>query len=226
MKKKDLNPWDEMNRAKISKMALQKIERAKTTKEKEISAPLRPNRLPHGQELTSQFPVLDLGTQPNLSTSDWSLTCSGLIENPVTFDWGTFQSLERTKTRSDIHCVTNWSRYDNEWQGVSTQTLAKALSIQPAAKFVLLKSFDGYSTNMPLKDFLSPDALLADHWEGMPLSRKHGGPVRFVLPHLYFWKSAKWIKQIAFREDDHPGFWEVRGYHNYGDPWRNQRFKK
>ncbi|MDV7341453.1 sulfite oxidase-like oxidoreductase [Terasakiella sp. A23] len=226
MKDQNLNPWDELNRQKLSQMALRKIERAKSPhKQPSLSLAPRSQRLPPGQELTGKFPVLDLGDQPNLSTNDWSLSIQGCVEHPISWDWNEFQGLKRNQVQCDIHCVTNWSRFDNLFEGVSTQTIANHVKPTSEAKFVLLRSYDGYSTNLPLKDFLSEYALIADRWNGEPLSREHGGPVRFMLPHLYFWKSAKWIRQIVFRKDDHPGFWEVRGYHNYGDPWKNQRFK-
>jgi len=224
MTDKYLNPWDERNRLKLSQMAERKIERAKNPPRQHVITDSAKKRLPPGQELTSKFPILDLGTQPNLSKSEWSLRCDGLLEYPTAWDWESFQQLPRSTLVSDIHCVTNWSRYDNEWHGVTTQDLVEIVKPLPEAKYVLIRSFDGYTTNLPIKDFLAEGAIIADHWEGKPLNREHGGPVRLVIPHLYFWKSAKWIRQIIFRKDEHKGFWEVRGYHNYGDPWKNQRF--
>jgi DMSO/TMAO reductase YedYZ molybdopterin-dependent catalytic subunit len=125
---------------------------------------------------------------------------------------------------SDIHCVTSWSRYDNNWDGVTTHDLMDAVQPKPEVTHVLLTSNDGYTTNMTLQDFSSPEALLVHTWEGKPLELDHGGPVRLVVPHLYFWKSAKWIRKIEFATADHPGFWEVRGYHNHADPWLEERY--
>jgi len=225
MTEKKLNPWDERDRLKLGKLAQKKkIERAKNPTKQEVKYSKGMNRLPPGQNLTAQFPVLDLGTQPNLSTQDWSLTITGQVEHPCTLEWKDFQELRQSQTTSDIHCVTDWSRYDNQWAGVLTQDLAHFVGLRDSVKYVLLKSYDGYSTNLPIKDFLQANCLIATHWEGKPLTREHGGPARLVFPHLYFWKSAKWIRQIAFRTDELKGFWEVRGYHNYGDPWKNQRF--
>ena len=125
---------------------------------------------------------------------------------------------------SDIHCVTTWSRYDNAWDGVLTRDLLQAAHPKPDARFVVLQSYDGYTTNLSLEDFAAQDALLAHSWQGAPLTQVHGGPLRLVLPRLYFWKSAKWLQRIEFRTEDRPGFWEVRGYHNRGDPWEEQRY--
>lgn len=183
-----------------------------------------PERLPPGQREVKNWPVLDLGIQPMLPPSRWRLTADGLVENPVAWDWGGFNALPRVRSTSDIHCVTAWSRFDNHWEGVSTEHVLSLVRPKPDAKHVILHSYDGYTTNLPLADFGRPDALLACAWEGEPLSREHGGPVRLVVPHLYFWKSAKWIKRIELVSADQPGFWEVRGYHNYSDPWEEQRY--
>lgn len=125
---------------------------------------------------------------------------------------------------SDIHCVTTWSRYDNAWEGLSTRALLEACQPKPEARFVVLQSHDGYTTNLSLDDFAADDALLAHTWQGQPISGEHGGPVRMVVPHLYFWKSAKRLQRIEFVAEDKPGYWEVRGYHNRGDPWLEQRY--
>ncbi len=182
------------------------------------------DRLPPGQHLVKNWPVLDLGQQPQISVSDWSLQIVGAVENPVKLDWNAFHQLPQTNKLSDIHCVTTWSRYDNRWQGVSTHDLLDLVMPRPEANFVLLTSYDGYTTNLPLADFASEDGILATAWEGEPLTRDHGGPMRLVIPHLYFWKSAKWLRRIEFLIGDQAGFWEKNGYHMLGDPWREQRY--
>ena len=181
-------------------------------------------RLPPGQHLVRDWPVLDLGRQPDIPRETWRLIIGGAVENPGVWDWDVLQRQPQSAKVSDIHCVTSWSRYDNRWTGVSTQEIAMQAGIKPEAKFALLTSNDGYTTNVPLADFLVDDALLATHWEGEPLTAEHGGPMRLVIPHLYFWKSPKWLRRIEFSASDQPGFWEERGYHNYGDPWREQRY--
>lgn len=181
-------------------------------------------RLPPGQRLVTSWPVLDLGAQPKIDLQRWRLVVDGLVENPVTLDWDGFNRLPQSELTSDIHCVTAWSRYDNRWRGVRVADLLEHVRPKPEAKFVLLQSFDTYTTNLPLAEFAAHDALLATHWEGEPLTVEHGGPVRVVVPKLYFWKSAKWVKRIQFAAQDQPGFWEVRGYHNHGDPWTEERY--
>lgn len=182
------------------------------------------DRLPPGQRLVKTWPVLDLGVRPDVSTETWSLTVDGLIENPVTLDWPAFMALKQSECKSDIHCVTAWSRYDNHWRGVAAADLLDVVKPKPEASHVLFQSYDGYTTNLPLSEFAVAAALLATHWEGEALSAEHGGPVRVVVPQLYFWKSAKWLKRMTFSAEDHPGFWEVRGYHNRGDPWNEERY--
>src|SRR5882757_283309 len=165
-----------------------------------VPAPAERRRLPPGQRLVKDWPVLDLGTQPNLMPRDWQLTVGGLVDRPATLRWDDLRRLPTVETRSDIHCVTAWSR------------------------FVILRSFDSYATTVPLADFAGDDVLLATHWDGKPLTRGHGGPVRLVLPKLYFWKSAKWIRHLWFTDREVPGYWEARGYHKRGDPWAQQRY--
>ncbi|SFI81829.1 Oxidoreductase molybdopterin binding domain-containing protein [Bosea sp. OK403] len=181
-------------------------------------------RLPPGQHLVKDWPVLDLGLQPEISTENWTLDIDGAVENRLHWRWADFMMQEQANEVSDIHCVTTWSRYDNRWQGVATRSLLDLAQPKPEAGFVVLHSHDGYTTNLTLADFASEDALLAHSWEGKPLTREHGGPVRLVLPKLYFWKSAKWLKRIEFVDRNQPGFWEVRGYHDRGDPWLEQRY--
>ncbi|CAN7320563.1 sulfite oxidase-like oxidoreductase [Pararhizobium sp. LjRoot235] len=182
------------------------------------------DRLPPGQHLVNNWPVLDLGQKPRIHTAEWALQIIGAVENPVKLDRDAFRRLPQSNKLSDIHCVTTWSRYDNRWQGVSTHDMLDLVMPKPEARFVMLTSYDGYTTNLPLEDFASKDGILATHWEGEPLTRDHGGPMRLVIPHLYFWKSAKWLRRIEFLLGDQAGFWERNGYHMLGDPWREQRY--
>jgi DMSO/TMAO reductase YedYZ molybdopterin-dependent catalytic subunit len=181
-------------------------------------------RLPPGQHLTKDWPTLDLGLTPEISRQHWHLDVYGAIEHPIFWDFNQFTAQKQATFISDIHCVTTWSRYDNQWQGFSTRDLVAACQPREAARFVVLHAYDGYTTNLALEDFAAEDALLAHSWSGAPLTEEHGGPVRLVVPHLYFWKSAKWLQAIEFVESDAPGYWEVRGYHNRGDPWKEQRY--
>ncbi len=181
-------------------------------------------RLPPGQHLVRDWPVLDLGQQPNVPIERWKLAIGGLVDHPVTLDWAAFMALPQTGLRSDIHCVTTWSRYDNDWQGVATRDLLDLVQPRDEAGYLMLHGSDGYTTNVPLADFAAPTAILAHGWQGKPLAREHGGPVRVVIPHLYFWKSAKWVRGIELIGADKPGFWEVNGYHMRGDPWAEERY--
>jgi DMSO/TMAO reductase YedYZ molybdopterin-dependent catalytic subunit len=181
-------------------------------------------RLPPGQRLVQDFPVLDLGIQPDVSDTSFRLALDGLVENPVTLDWDWLSELPQVERVNDIHCVTQWSRYDNTWQGVAVTALLDLARLKPGAKFVSLESHDGYTTNLTLEDFAREENLLAHSWNGQRLSRQHGGPLRVVVPHLYLWKSAKWIRRISFLSQNKPGFWEVRGYHDRGDPWLEERY--
>jgi DMSO/TMAO reductase YedYZ molybdopterin-dependent catalytic subunit len=181
-------------------------------------------RLPPGQHLVKNWPVLDLGLQPEVSHERWRLKVFGAVEKPIILDWAAFGALPQSHAVSDIHCVTTWSRYDNGWDGVFTRDILDLVRPKPEAHFVVLHSYDGYTTNLPLADFAAADAILAQAWEGKPLEAQHGGPVRLVVPRLYFWKSAKWLQAIEFTTADQLGFWEVRGYHERGDPWREERY--
>lgn len=185
----------------------------------------RVNRLPPGQQEVTNWPVLDLGIQPDVPKAEWKLLIDGLVESPASLSFEQFMALPQTESVSDIHCVTRWSRYENVWQGVSSKELIALVRPKAEAQHVILHSHDGYTTNVGLDIFAAADVLLATMWEGYPLSRNHGGPVRVVIPQYYFWKSAKWIKRIEFSRDDKPGFWEVRGYHNVGDPWKEERYE-
>ena len=181
-------------------------------------------RLPPGQHLVRDWPVLDLGLTPRLAPEQWSVRIYGAVAEPVTWDWSAYRALPQQQAVSDIHCVTTWSRYDNAWDGVSTQTVLDAVRPLAAASFVVLHSHDGYTTNLPLADFAAPGAMLVHAWQGKPLTPEHGGPVRLIVPHLYLWKSAKWLERIEIRTGDAAGYWETRGYHDRGDPWREQRY--
>ena len=184
------------------------------------------DRLPPGQTLVKDWPVLDLGVQPDVSKERWRLRVEGLVQAPVRLTLDEFMALPQAELVNDIHCVTQWSRYDNRWQGVPASTLLDLARPKPAARFVSFTSYDGYTTNVPLAEFARDDVLLAHSWEGAPITRQHGGPVRVVLPHLYFWKSPKWVTRIELLRDDRPGFWEVRGYHNEADPWKEERYSE
>jgi DMSO/TMAO reductase YedYZ molybdopterin-dependent catalytic subunit len=184
------------------------------------------DRLPPGQHRVRDWPVLDLGEQPDIPRAKWRLLITGAVEHPVVWDWDVFMRQTQSAKTSDIHCVTSWSRFDNRWEGVATRDLLAFVEPRPEAAFVMLHGYDGYTTNVPLADFAAEEAILAHSWQGQPLSREHGGPVRPVIPHLYFWKSAKWLKRIDFLTQDEAGFWESNGYHIRGDPWREERYSE
>lgn len=181
-------------------------------------------RVPPGQRLVDNFPVLDLGIKPKIDKRQWRLTLSGLIENAVELDWTAFERLTQTQITADFHCVTRWSRLDLRWTGVSGATIVALAQPAAHARFVTLHSADGYTANLPLSALLEPGTLLAHRLDGKPLSIDHGGPVRAVVPGRYGWKSAKWVQAIEFLAEDRPGFWETRGYHNDADPWKEERF--
>jgi len=182
------------------------------------------DRLPPGQKLTTGFPVLDLGVQPDIPLTEWTLTLDGLVEKPTVFSWEQFNALPQVTDLSDFHCVTSWSKYDCQWTGVAFTTLFELVQPKPEAKFVYFTSYDGYSTNVPLDRCLDDDVLVATRFGGEPVSREHGGPARIIIPKLYAWKGAKFVKTISFLAEDRLGFWEVRGYHNEGDPWKEERY--
>jgi DMSO/TMAO reductase YedYZ molybdopterin-dependent catalytic subunit len=182
------------------------------------------DRLPPGQRLVTDWPILDLGIQPDVPREAFSLTIDGLVEKPLTWDWDAFMAQPQAEDISDIHCVTTWSRYDNHWRGVSAAHVLAAVKPASEVSHVIFHSHDGYTTNVTLEMFAAPDVLLAHSWEGAPIAREHGGPVRIIMPQFYLWKSAKWLRRIEFCNADAPGFWEVRGYHNIGDPWKEERY--
>jgi DMSO/TMAO reductase YedYZ molybdopterin-dependent catalytic subunit len=182
------------------------------------------DRLPPGQRLVSDWPVLDLGAELDVTAQKFRLDIVGAIENRISLTLGAFMALPQLETVSDIHCVTQWSRYDNRWKGVAARTLLDLVRPMPEARYVMFHGFDGYTTNVAIEQFDQPDVLLVYEWEGKPLTGAHGGPVRMVIPRLYFWKSAKWLRRIEFGLSNRPGFWEQRGYHSNGDPWREERY--
>jgi DMSO/TMAO reductase YedYZ molybdopterin-dependent catalytic subunit len=181
-------------------------------------------RLPPGQKLTTGFPVLDLGVQPEVPLSEWTLSVGGLVENPLTLSWADFGALPQVDDVSDFHCVTTWSKFDCRWGGVALTTLYDLARPSPEARFVYFTSYDGYSTNVSLDHCLDDDTLVATSFAGAPLAREHGGPARVIIPKLYAWKGAKFVKAITFMAEDKLGFWEVRGYSNTADPWTEDRY--
>ncbi len=190
-------------------------------------------RLPVGQHEVRNWPVLDLGEQPEVSLADWRLEVSGHVENSVSLTWDDFMALPQVEDVSDFHCVTTWSRFDNHWKGVRFRTLAELVVPREDARFVLCTGYDRwpgtnvpYTTNLPLARALEDDVLLVHTWEGKPLPLEHGGPVRMITPKLYAWKGTKWIRRIEFLTDDRPGFWEIRGYSNTAEPWYEDRYSR
>lgn len=184
----------------------------------------RDNRIPPGQSRTLKWPVLHAGGVPRVDPATWDFRAEGLVEHSLKFSFDEFMQLPTVKVLSDFHCVTRWSRLNNLWEGVSTRLIAERAGVKPEAKFVLVLAEEGWTTNMPLADFLAEDALFAHKHDGEPLAADHGGPLRLVVPRLYAWKSAKWVRGVKFRETDQPGFWEEGGYHMHGDPWAEERF--
>ena len=180
----------------------------------------RTERVPAGQSRTRKWPVLHYSNVPHVATAKWTFTLNGLVDQPRHWSWEEFRALPRVQVYADFHCVTRWSRLDNVWEGVSLRYLLKEVGVQPTAQFALPIAFDGgWTTNLPLSDLLQDDVLLADTHDGELLDPDHGGPVRLVVPRLYAWKSAKWIRGIELSAEDRPGLWEQGGYHDRGDPW-------
>jgi len=202
------------------------IAKRKAAEEKRLPPrkPERP-RVPQGQEVVSKWPVLDLGQQPLIPLDQWRLDIRGAVARPLSLDWRAFEETANDTVKADIHCVTAWSMLDNDWQGLSARKLIDLVKPSPAAKHVIFHAHDSYRSNVTLQRFAAEDSLLAFRRNGEPISREHGGPVRAVIPSLYFWKSAKWVRQITFLENDVKGYWEALGYHNEGDPWREERYE-
>jgi DMSO/TMAO reductase YedYZ molybdopterin-dependent catalytic subunit len=190
-----------------------------------------PARLPPGQYHTDRFPVLHVGSVPDYGDlSGWDLRIDGLVATPVTLSWSQLLELPTVEIVTDIHCVTKWSKFDTGWKGVAFDTIAALVDIEPSATHLMCHSEFGYTANLPLVDVTGlddagrPKAMLAYEYDGKPLEAEHGYPLRFLCPHLYFWKSAKWLRGIELMKADRPGFWEQNGYHIYGDPFLEQRY--
>ena len=179
-------------------------------------------RLPPGQYVVTDFPILTAGPTPHTSLEEWSFTITGEVDTEQRWSWDEFLRLPRETITRDIHCVTKWSKLDTTWTGVSVDVLME--HVETAAEYVLAFSDSGYTTNLPLQDLLNGQAWIAFEYDGQPLDPEHGGPARLLVPHLYFWKSAKWVRGLRLMSEDEPGFWESNGYHLYGDPWREQRY--
>ena len=195
------------------------------------SSPRRPQddptgRIPPGQRVVDRFPVLDLGHRPKIKPADWRLTLKGAVAKPVRIGWDELKSLPTVELTCDIHCVTHWSRLDVPWVGVRMRDVLALAGPKPEARFALLHGMDGYSANLPLELVMADDTLVAFEVDRKPISTEHGGPVRALVPSRYFWKSSKWLTAISLHSEDEPGFWETRGYHNEGDPFREQRYAR
>ncbi len=187
-------------------------------------SPPREPRLPPGQIRTDKWPVLHYGSVPKIDLATWDFRVFGLVERPLRWTWQDVQALPRVQVRSDIHCVTRWSRFDNVWQGVSVREVLGRARAKPEAGFVIAHAEQGFTANLPLAELLRDDGLLAERHEGAELTPEHGCPVRLVVPCRDFWKSAKWIRGLELVDRDRPGFWEQNGYHNEADPWQEERF--
>jgi len=187
---------------------------------------LRTNRVPPGQTLTDKWPVLHYGTVPHVDISKWTFKIYGLVDNERVINFSEFLALKQVNVFSDIHCVTRWSKLDNLWEGPSTSIIKEMVTILPEAMFVIVHGEGAFTTNLTLPDFFEPDVLFAVNADGKPLTPDHGYPVRLIVPRLYFWKSAKWVTGVEFVAEDRPGFWESAGYHNHGDPWKEERYNR
>ncbi len=182
-------------------------------------------RVPPGQHVVSDFPVLSAGPTPSTSLDAWTFALQEGGSLLARWTWAEFEALPQTTVVVDIHCVTAWSKLDTEWQGVTIDALLEAAGLaEPPAPFAMIHCDGGYTTNLPVEDLIGGKAMIATRFDGEPLVPEHGGPARLLVPHLYFWKSAKWARRLRFIDDDEPGFWESNGYHMYGDPWQEQRY--
>jgi DMSO/TMAO reductase YedYZ molybdopterin-dependent catalytic subunit len=184
-----------------------------------------PARLPPGQYHTNRFPVLHSGSVPDVDLGEWDFTIDGLVEHPTQFSWNEISSMPTIATTSDIHCVTKWSKFDTKWEGIAVGRLLDVAKPMDGAKFVMVNAYHGFNANLPLEDFVSEGSLFAHTYEGSPLEPDHGFPLRLVVPSLYFWKSVKWVRGFTLMAEDTPGFWEQNGYHMYGDPFKEQRYR-
>jgi DMSO/TMAO reductase YedYZ molybdopterin-dependent catalytic subunit len=182
------------------------------------------DRLPPGQVLTQKWPVLHYQHVPRVDTGTWRLQVTGHVDTPLSLTWAELAALPQRDVMCDMHCVTRWSRYDNLFRGVPVREILRLVGRRPDAEGAMIHGAEGYSTNLPMSDLDRDENLVATHWNGEPLTEEHGGPVRLLVPHLYLWKSAKWVTGLQLLQDDYPGFWEQNGYHMLGDPWREQRY--
>ena len=182
------------------------------------------DRVPPGQRVTDGWPILTYGAIPRIEPREWKLIVAGAVEEEVIFTWEEFSALPQVTVVCDIHCVTGWSKLDSEWRGVAFRDLMQRVRPKPEAQHVMIHCYGGYTTNIPLTDLMQDDVLFAHTHNGEPLAPQHGGPLRLVVPHLYFWKSAKWVRGLLLMAEEHPGFWEQYGYHLRGDPWKEERF--
>ena len=189
-----------------------------------VQSPLQEPRLPPGQVRTDKWPVLHYGSVPHVDLATWDFRVYGLVKSPRRWTYEEFLALPQVQMRSDIHCVTRWSRYDNLWQGVSFKEVMRHVETKPEARFVVIHAEQGFTANLPLSELEQDDVLFAHSHDGAPLTPEHGWPLRLVVPRRYFWKSAKWVRGIEVAGHDRPGFWEQNGYHNQADPWREERF--
>ncbi len=182
------------------------------------------DRIPPGQELTEKWPVLHYGEVPSFDPTRWDFSVTGLVAHPARWTYDEFMALPKITTTNDIHCVTGWSKLENTWEGVSVREIVRRVTVLPQTRYVLVHADQGYTTNLPYDEFLRDENLLAFKHDGENLTPEHGWPLRLVVPHLYFWKSAKWVRGLEFRDTDERGFWERYGYHNHGDPWAEERY--
>jgi DMSO/TMAO reductase YedYZ molybdopterin-dependent catalytic subunit len=182
------------------------------------------DRLPPGQYLTEKWPVLHYGSVPKVDLATWDFVIDGLVESPVKLSYDDFKTMPRSTVQRDVHCVTRWSLLDSTWEGVPVAELMKKIALKPEATHVMVKAERGFTANLALDDFLRAENMLVDTRNGEPISPEHGWPVRLFVPHLYFWKSAKWVRGLEFMKADKPGFWEQYGYHMHGDPWQEERY--
>jgi DMSO/TMAO reductase YedYZ molybdopterin-dependent catalytic subunit len=205
--------WDPIKR-------VERLRRADQARQHEAGE----GRVPPGQVLTSKFPVLTYGGTPRVTPEEWRFRIGGLVEEEREWPWDEFLALGRKTQVCDIHCVTRWSKLDTQWTGVPYRDVHAQITPQPGADFVMIHSYGGYTTNMVLEELLDEDVMFAYEFDGQPLEQEHGGPMRLVVPKLYFWKSAKWVRGLEYMGRNRPGFWEQYGYHLHGDPWIEERF--
>jgi DMSO/TMAO reductase YedYZ molybdopterin-dependent catalytic subunit len=183
-----------------------------------------PRRVPPGQYLTDRFPVLHAGVTPRVKLDLWDFQVDGLVEDPVKWSYDEIRAMPSVTRTVDIHCVTKWSKLDTVWEGVSVSEIMNRITLKPGVTHVLISAEHGFTANVPLSDFMADQNMFAYRYDGLDLEPDHGWPLRLLVPHLYFWKSVKWVRGLQFLDHDTPGFWERNGYHMYGDPWREQRY--